>query len=706
MSIAPTKVAVVGAGYIAGYHVEALRTLDCVQVVGACDPDAARLDALCRRWNIPHGASSLADLVQDCRPDAVHLLVPPQYHAELAEEALQAGVHVLVEKPMALSGQDCARLIDLARANDVHLGVNHNSLFHPPFRRLLADLQAGKLGRIEHVVSINNLPLAQLQSGEHDHWMFRAPANVLFEQGPHPLAQICGLLGGIRRAETICSHERQLRTGAPFIANWQMSLECDDGTAQLCMAFGRSFPMAVLQVIGQDGSAHVDLINNVYLLDRPTRRVPPLDSVIRRLQQARLMGGCGLSNFIGYGLAMLRLGHRCDPYYLSMQASIESFHRTIVKGQRDETSANSGRMVIEGLELAAKAAPRLAAPALAAPPPPAISAPRTGDVLVIGGTGFIGRRVVAALVAAGKPVRLLVRKPTLLPDAARRSGAHVCIGDVCNPDAVERAVQGCQAVIHLVAGAPPNWAGFETLFVEGTRIVAESCLRHNVEQLLFASSICALYLGNPRVAVNDDTPIDPYPERRCDYARAKILCERLLMQLHREQKLPVTILRPGIVVGVGGPFTHLGVGTWPSPTHCVGWGRGNHGLPFVLVDDVASAFVGALGKPEIAGRAFNLVGDVRLSAAEYIQAVREESGRDVRLHRRSVLAWKAMENLVWSIKAVARKPDNHALSYRELAYRTAASPIDCTLTKRVLGWRPVADREQFIELGIRQALAE
>jgi nucleoside-diphosphate-sugar epimerase len=271
---------------------------------------------------------------------------------------------------------------------------------------------------------------------------------------------------------------------------------------------------------------------------------------------------------------------------------------------------------------------------------------------------------------------------------------------------VDRAVEGCQAVIHLVAGAPPNWAGFEKLFVEGTRSVAESCIRHNVKQLLFASSICALYLGRPKVTVSDKTPIDPHPERRCDYARAKILCERLLMEMHRDRQLPVTILRPGIVVGGGGPVTHLGVGTWPAPTHCVSWGCGDHGLPFVLVDDVSSAFVAALGKTGIAGQAFNLVGDVRLSAAEYIQAVREESGRDVQLHRRSVLEWKILENLIWSVKAVARKSDNTALSYRELAYRTAASPIDCTATKHTLGWQPVADREQFIELGIRQALAE
>jgi len=280
------------------------------------------------------------------------------------------------------------------------------------------------------------------------------------------------------------------------------------------------------------------------------------------------------------------------------------------------------------------------------------------------------------------------------------------VGDACNPEDVTRAIEGCEAVIHLVAGAPGNWAGFEQLFVEGTRSVAEACLQQGVKRLIFASSICALYLGNPRVTATEQTPLDQHLTLRCDYARAKILCERLLMELHRERGLPVAILRPGIVVGAGGPVEHLGVGSWPSPTHCIGWGRADHALPFVVVDDVVSAFLAALDKPGVEGQAFNLVGDVRLSAAEYVEALRNHSGRNVRLHRRSVLAWKLLESLVWCIKAAARKAENHAMSYRELAYRTSASPFDCTATKQILGWQPVADRERFIELGIRQALPE
>ncbi len=326
------------------------------------------------------------------------------------------------------------------------------------------------------------------------------------------------------------------------------------------------------------------------------------------------------------------------------------------------------------------------------------------DVLVIGGTGFIGQHVVQALAESGAKIRVMARTPKTLPETVRRAASGIAAGDVRDSAAVATAIAGCRRVIHLVASAPEGWADYERLYIDGTRLVAEACLNSDVEQLQFASSIAALYLGQRGVTVSNDTPPDDQPEARCDYAKAKILCERLLLDLHRTRGLPVVIFRPGIVIGAGGPPEHLGVGHWASPTCCISWGASDHALPFVLATDVAAAMAGALEQSGLEGRAFNLAGDVPMKASEYVAALASLSRRDIRLRKRTVGEWWALEHFGWAVKAVGRKANNSALGWRELKYRTGASRLDCSGTKESLRWSPETDRERFIDLGIRAAI--
>jgi predicted dehydrogenase/nucleoside-diphosphate-sugar epimerase len=715
----PLTVALVGAGFIAESHLAVLRQLSGVEIVGVCDPNIERAKALCRKWNIAHASASLDELTAAGKPDVVHILVPPTLHYEVAREALEAGIHVLVEKPLALRSSDGQELIDLARRMDLALGVNHNWLHNPLYQRLQRDLQGYRLGAVSHVVSTHNLPLRQLLTGEHDHWMFREPQNILFEQAVHPLSQICDLLGPVRHAETTSSHTERLRQGTLFPTRWQMMLECARGTAQVYMAFGRSFPESRVDVIGQDGAAHLDLLNNLYFLDRRTRYFDAIDRLLRCLAQARRAAGCGLRDFVRYGLSTLRLTGRSDAFYLGMRDSIAAFYRAVQTGVTDIRSSAVGQSVIEALEQSVKSSersgPRTQRGGVSGRPA-ACSAelhsrlgpsgePRAGEIAVLGGAGFIGKRLIAALTGAGLPVRLMTRKPTLLETPAENTS--YCTGDVHNRDDVRRAVYGCRAVFHLVSGAPATWPEFEELFVEGTRHVAEACLEANVSQLFFVSSIAAYYLGRARETITEDTLLDQHWHRRAMYARAKIACEDLLMDLHRSRGLPVTIFRPGVVVGAGGPIEHSGVGFWASATDCVSWGRAIHRpLPFVLADDVASALVSALHKMGLAGKSFNLVGDVRLSAAEYIDLLRVECRRDFRLHRQSLLRSFLIDIFKWMVKAAARKPGNSFPSWRDLKTRSPAARFDCSLARQLLGWRPVADREEFIQRGIREAVRE
>jgi predicted dehydrogenase/nucleoside-diphosphate-sugar epimerase len=698
----PHRIVLAGAGFIANYHAEVVQELRDCDVVGACDPDPERLRELCERWNIRYQAGCLADLLETCPADAVHVLTPPSTHVEMAEQALNAGLHVLIEKPMALTSRDADRVFDLAWQRGRLVGVNHNAVHQPAFRELLSRLRQGGLGRIEHVIAMQNVPLGQLKSGRHDHWMFRDPRNLLFEQGPHPFSQVCELLGDVQRASTLVAGERTLRSGHRFYTKWQISLDCAEGTAQVFLAFDGTLPQWFLHVVGQDGSAHLDFVHNTCTVDRATGGIAAADALARGLSTSWRLATQSLANFVRYGQATLGLSGQRDAYYLSMKGGIGEFHAS-VRSLRPSPSASSVRQVTAALELAAASLPiHRVVPAVPAPR----SSRRDGEVLVLGSTGFIGGHLVRALSRAEYPLRIMVRRPSALPADLLRDDPTVIVGDVLKREQVDCAVAGCRSVIHLVAGAPTGWPAYQRLFVDSTRMVAEACLAHGVEQLQYVSSIAAHYLGKPNTIVGNGAAIDDRPLERCHYARAKIVAEQMLMDLHRTRDLPVVIFRPGIVIGSGGPVEHLGVGYWPDAANCITWGTREHPLPLVLVDDVVDAMVKALGKPGLRGSAFDLVGDVRLTAREYIEAVSAATRRDIRLHRRSVIGWRAFEFVGWAVKAVGRRRDNVALSWRELSYRTAASQFDCTRTKATLEWQPVQERERFIELGVNQALQQ
>lgn len=316
------------------------------------------------------------------------------------------------------------------------------------------------------------------------------------------------------------------------------------------------------------------------------------------------------------------------------------------------------------------------------------------SVLVIGGTGFIGRVLVAQLRQAGCTVRVLTRR-------ADRAGDGVAYfrGEVADRDSIRRAADGCSVVYDLSMGGGASWEDYRRDFVEGAQNVGEVCLELGVRRHLYTSTIAGLHLA-VRGSVDESAGPDPKPELRSWYSRGKIYAEKALLALHRERGLPVVIFRPGIVVGEGNKLAHPGIGTWMSPTCCGVVGSGRSPLPMVLVEDVARALLLAKDAPGVEGRTFNLAGDVRPSAAEYLEWASERSKRLFRLAAQSAVGIQAFRTMVWLGKALLRRRDNDWLSWWELKNAPQRTQLDCTAAKTLLGWRPVGDRDEFIRRAI------
>ena len=227
------------------------------------------------------------------------------------------------------------------------------------------------------------------------------------------------------------------------------------------------------------------------------------------------------------------------------------------------------------------------------------------EILILGVTGFIGQELARQLLSGGHIIRVLVRNPGRLPADLKGPRVDVVVGDLSRGSGLAPAMEGIRCVYHLARPNVKTWEEWTEHEVEATRRVAEACLTAKVGRLIYTGTIDSYYAGVKAGTITEETPLDQHIRWRNYYARAKALSEQVLMDLHREQGLPVVVFRPGIVIGRGASPLHWGVGMWSYDAVCQFWGKGHTPLPLVLVQDVASALVTALDAPGIEGESFN-----------------------------------------------------------------------------------------------------
>jgi dihydroflavonol-4-reductase len=168
--------------------------------------------------------------------------------------------------------------------------------------------------------------------------------------------------------------------------------------------------------------------------------------------------------------------------------------------------------------------------------------------LVTGGTGFIGRAVVLELLAAGREVRVLARRPEALADLQ----VEVARGDLMDPASLASAVKGCDRVFHVAADYRLWVPDPEVMYaanVQGTKDLLKAAAEAGVTRVVYTSTVGAL--GNP----GDGTPgTEATPVTLADmvghYKRSKFLAEQVVLEFAR-QGLPVMLVHPSAPVGPG-----------------------------------------------------------------------------------------------------------------------------------------------------------
>ncbi|MEJ2665727.1 MAG: Gfo/Idh/MocA family oxidoreductase [Deinococcales bacterium] len=146
----PVRVAVIGTGSISRRHVEGYREAGAT-VVAVCDVDEAALERRAREWAVTRRYRDFTRMFADGGFDAVSIAAPTAVHHPATLAAAAAGVHVLVEKPIALSLTLADEMIDACRKAGVLMQVNHQLRSGGPAKRAKELLDAGAIGRVTYV---------------------------------------------------------------------------------------------------------------------------------------------------------------------------------------------------------------------------------------------------------------------------------------------------------------------------------------------------------------------------------------------------------------------------------------------------------------------------------------------------------------------------------------------------------------------------
>ncbi|WP_299090524.1 Gfo/Idh/MocA family oxidoreductase [uncultured Metabacillus sp.] len=145
------KVGIIGTGFIGPTHIEAIRRLGFVEVVGLAESSQESAEKKAAELGIPKAFGDYRDMLRDSEIQVVHNCTPNHLHFKINKKIIQAGKHVLSEKPLAMSSEESAELLALAKEHKVVHGVNFNYRQFPIVRQLSVMIKNGELGKVNLV---------------------------------------------------------------------------------------------------------------------------------------------------------------------------------------------------------------------------------------------------------------------------------------------------------------------------------------------------------------------------------------------------------------------------------------------------------------------------------------------------------------------------------------------------------------------------
>jgi predicted dehydrogenase len=178
------SIGIIGCGYWGPNLLRNFAALSDCEVKVVCDLDAARLQHLQHLYPLVEISSNYSEVLARPDIDAVAIATPAVSHFSMSRQALLAGKHVLVEKPMAMSSAECDELMEIAAERRLTLMVGHTFMFSAPIRRIKEIIDAGDIGELRYI-SARRLNLG----------LFQRNINVAWDLAPHDISNILYVTG-------------------------------------------------------------------------------------------------------------------------------------------------------------------------------------------------------------------------------------------------------------------------------------------------------------------------------------------------------------------------------------------------------------------------------------------------------------------------------------------------------------------------------
>jgi len=328
------RVALVGCGKVADQHLQAIQRIpDCV-IVGVCDRELLMAKQLGERTKVTACFSNLQEMLRTTKPDLVHITTPPQSHFTLAQQCLEFGSHVYLEKPFTITAQEAETLIELAENGGLKITVGHNYLFTLEMLEMRRLVREGFLGgRPVHLESYWSYDLGDRSYvapmlGNRSHWVRQLPGQLFHNIISHGIAKLAEFLDDEVTEIIATAHQsEQLRSlGANEVMDELRVLIRDKNGTTAFFCFSTQIKgLNLLRVYGPSGALSADIITGTLVRNRTrsyksylTYFVPPLKNAaeyfrnelrnIANFMRRRLYQDFGMKELIERFYDSIRLG--------------------------------------------------------------------------------------------------------------------------------------------------------------------------------------------------------------------------------------------------------------------------------------------------------------------------------------------------------------------------------------------------------------